>query len=123
MSSKLVLAIELAEYHHKGEFYGSSNLEYTYHLSNVVDKVKFLHGTEACITDLYVVAWLHDIIEDTECSENDLRVSFGDSIADSVMAITKIEGESLHEYYLRVISNEIAFKVKIADTLSNLEHS
>ncbi|MEG9482766.1 HD domain-containing protein [Mannheimia indoligenes] len=66
------------------------------------------------------VAWLHDSVEDTQCSINDIRHIFGDVIADAVEAITKKQGESYFCYLDRVKSNPIAKVVKLADLTHNL---
>lgn len=44
-------------------------------------------------------------------------------MADAVVSVTKIKGESYKDYIKRVRANDLALKVKIADTLCNLEES
>ncbi len=65
------------------------------------------------------VAWLHDIIEDTEMTIAELRNHFPDEIVQAVIAITKVQGESNEDYYHRVKMNPIALSVKIADLHDN----
>lgn len=48
---------------------------------------------------------------------------FGTEITDAVIAITKDKDESRNQYIERVKQNELALKVKICDTICNLEES
>lgn len=60
------------------------------------------------------VAWLHDIVEDTDCTLADLyELGFSDEIVHAVDAITQREGESLDDYWARVKANPIARAVKV----------
>ena len=47
----------------------------------------------------------------------------GAEIANAVVSVTKVEGESYNDYIHRVKNNSLGLKVKIADTLCNLEES
>jgi GTP diphosphokinase / guanosine-3',5'-bis(diphosphate) 3'-diphosphatase len=68
-----------------------------------------------------IVAVLHDIIEDTEMSaDNLLFLGYPDKVVDAVVAITKQPGEKYLDYLGRVNANPIARKVKIADIKDNL---
>lgn len=69
------------------------------------------------------VALLHDVLEDTDTTEDELRDMFGPEIVDAVVAITHVEGESLDDYYRRVRSHPLALRVKLADLHDNLEPS
>ena len=69
-----------------------------------------------------VVALLHDVLEDTPCTESDLA-HFGDEVVDAVKAITHRKGESYADYIVRVKANKIATAVKIADISDNLSDS
>lgn len=67
-----------------------------------------------------VVALLHDVVEDTTISLDDLRaVGFSDEIIRAVDCITRREGESRPDYLSRVASNPISTAVKIADLTHN----
>ncbi|MGC6325720.1 HD domain-containing protein [Pasteurella multocida] len=73
--------------------------------------------------DVIATAWLHDSVEDTETSLEDITRLFGDVIAEAVNAITKQQGENYQDYLVRVKSNEIARKVKVADLTHNMDLS
>lgn len=69
------------------------------------------------------VAWLHDVVEDTPVTLDDLREIFPEEIVEAVDAITKRLLESYSEYLCRVASNDIAYKVKLADMENNSDIS
>jgi (p)ppGpp synthase/HD superfamily hydrolase len=66
-----------------------------------------------------VVAWLHDVVEDTYITVEDIRGCFGDEIADAVDAVTHRTGEPQIDYIRRVRANPVARRVKIADSTDN----
>jgi (p)ppGpp synthase/HD superfamily hydrolase len=75
--------------------------------------------TDECLA----VAWLHDVLEDTETSLTDLEDHFGDEVGYQVLILSK-DAPSSYDVYLRLIKKErVATLVKMADTLSNLEAS
>lgn len=113
MSSEIVLARELANKFHAGQMYGSD--PYTKHLFEVSESVA--RGT----TDerLIVVAWLHDILEDTACTDALLFSLFEDNVVKAVIAMSR--GDCSKEEYLeQVKANPMARIVKIHDSLCNL---
>ena len=67
-----------------------------------------------------IVAVLHDVIEDTDITGNDLLDEFPDEIVGSVLVMTHKEHESYADYIMRVRKNHIARKVKLADIKHNL---
>lgn len=66
-----------------------------------------------------VVAWLHDVVEDTGITLEDIGREFGFETAVAVDAITHRKGEPWAVYLGRVRGNKIARKVKIADLIDN----
>ncbi len=52
-----------------------------------------------------VVAWLHDVVEDTEVNLDDLRDHFRDLVVDAVDAMSKRPEEPLKDYYARVMAS------------------
>lgn len=66
------------------------------------------------------VAYLHDVIEDTNITIDDLKsYGFPKHIVEAVEAITKKELESYDDYLKRVANNSLAKIVKIADLIHN----
>lgn len=70
-----------------------------------------------------VVAWLHDVVEDTSITLEDIENDFGSQVADAIDAITRRPSEkaNLVAYYARVKANPIALRVKAADIADNTD--
>lgn len=71
--------------------------------------------------DVQAVAWLHDVVEDTELSLSALRLAVPASVANAVDAITKRHGEKFADYYERVKANPLALAVKWHDVADNAD--
>lgn len=69
------------------------------------------------------VGWLHDVLEDTDVKESDLRPIFGDTITDAVVAMTHREDVPYLEYVRKLKNNPLARKVKLADLRHNMDPS
>ncbi len=116
-------AKEFAIKAHGTQKYGK--MPYEYHLQQVVSKL--IHwrdlGQWEITDECLAVAWLHDVLEDTETSLTDLEDHFGDEVGYQVLILSK-NAPTSHDMYIRSIKREgVAKLVKIADTLSNLEAS
>jgi len=70
-----------------------------------------------------VVALLHDVVEDSDVSLDDLRGDFPEAIVVQVDAMSRREGERYVSYIRRVANYGIASRVKIADLRDNLDPS
>jgi hypothetical protein len=74
-----------------------------------------------------IVGVLHDVVEDSEVSFNDLgNIGFSDAVVDALKAVTKLpaeEGsdEGYQAFVKRAGANPIARRVKIADLMDNLD--
>lgn len=119
MKSQLEIAIDLAGKWHEGQRYGM--LPYFKHLMDVDDWVKARNGVESYWTR--AVAYLHDILEDTECGAARLLESgIKEEICLAVALLTK--GTDTYQVYLeKIIQNPLAREVKICDTMANLTQS
>lgn len=71
--------------------------------------------------DELVLAWLHDVVEDTCVTLEAIVEAFGPDIAASLDAITHRPGEPRAEYYARVRTDSRALKVKLADIDDNTD--
>lgn len=60
------------------------------------------------------VAWLHDVLEDTDLSAYTILVTFPEfpEIASNVAALTKNKGEPNEDYYRRLLGFPIGARVK-----------
>lgn len=115
MNNNFNLAFDLALKHHTDQLYGDR--PYICHLNDVAASLEKESSAHKC------VAYLHDILEDTDCTAEDLARYFDEDIVDAVIAITKVKGESYQDYIQKVKSNDLALDVKIQDTLCNLNES
>ena len=84
-------------------------------------------GPETSEIDIYVAAaYLHDIIEDTEVTEGDLRIEFRhDELIEVVKILTREEGGVYSDYIMSIKKStgkigEIARVVKLADLFDHL---
>lgn len=69
-----------------------------------------------------IVALLHDVIEDTSITLNDLRNrGYLDEIVAAIDALTRRTGETYSAYIERLSNNKLARRVKIADLQHNLD--
>ena len=70
--------------------------------------------------DFMIVAVLHDLVEDTTWTIEELREEgFNESILEAIAIISKNDGQTYEDYIDGVASNEMAREVKLRD----LEHN
>ena len=68
-----------------------------------------------------IVALLHDVLEDTPTSQEDLLdMGFPEEIVSAVLSVTKNEGEPYVEFVARIAQNPIGCIVKLHDLEDNL---
>lgn len=117
---------------HQGQTYGSpqpgERLAYVSHLGSVAFEVMqaLEHETDLDADLCLSCALLHDSIEDTPCTYENLQQRFGNAIADGVLALTKNEtlptkNEQMQDSLSRIVQQprEIGV-VKLADRINNL---
>jgi hypothetical protein len=98
----------VAHWFHAGQT-DMANKPYVDHLARVA--APFAHPSFPVAE---AVAWLHDVVEDTPCTLDDLaEVGFQFEIIQAVEAITHRKGEPLEDYWLRCKANPIARAVKV----------
>ena len=91
---------------------------YIGHLIRVANGVL---GNSLIRESLTVIGLLHDLIEDTDWTAEDLRKEFPDDIVDAVVALTKVDGISYDDYIDGVMANELATYVKLSDLKDNMD--
>ena len=76
-----------------------------------------------CETEIErIVAVLHDVVEDTGRSFDDLRrLSYSEEILAALECVTKREGESYEQFVERAAQNPVARRVKLADLEDNMD--
>lgn len=101
-----------------GEQVDKAGRPYTEHLGRVAQRM--LTDVEA------TVAWLHDIVEDTSVTFDDLvDIGFSAGMVDAVRVLTRRAGETYADYIdrVRTSGDVIAYVVKLADIEDHLEHN
>ena len=75
------------------------------------------HDDRVDSKDAFIVGLCHDLIEDTDCSQDQLQMLIGIDLFSSVCILTKSDTESYQDYIIDVIySNDpLAILVKGAD--------
>ena len=67
------------------------------------------------------VALLHDVIEDSDFTAEDLlNNGIPSNVVNAVQCLTRIQGETYAEFIDRVIKNKLAAKIKKADIEDNI---
>ena len=70
--------------------------------------------------DYQLTALFHDLLEDTDATEEEIFDLGGARVLEAVRLLTKQEGYVMAEYVAGIRTNPIAFVVKAADRLHNL---
>lgn len=71
-----------------------------------------------------IVAVLHDLLEDTKWTADDLRrEGFSEVVLEALDSVTRRENESYDEFVDRACRNEIGRRVKLADLEDNCDLS
>lgn len=121
-------AVAYATEAHGSQLYGDK--PYTYHLDEVAKK--YLYLFRECATEGgVIVSYLHDVLEDAGKTEEDLlRAGFSSGVVHCVSKLTRWPYLSKEHYIRDLVALRcnptilsVAWQVKVADTLSNLEHS
>lgn len=125
-------AIEFANLHHGDQMYGDA--PYLTHLVQVaMTLVRFGYhpgvGTleeQDIARNLLVAAILHDVIEDTEVTRQEVIDEFGEEVALLVYAVTNEPGRNRKERHARshpkLFSIPHAMTLKLADRIANVEN-
>ncbi len=77
------------------------------------------------MTDEYTtcVALLHDVVEDTQVTLEELAKTFPKEVVDAVAVMTHKDGEPYLTYVARISTNPIAKAVKLADLRHNTDET
>lgn len=112
MNSKVLRAAEFAILAHGDQKYGDE--PYSYHLEKVYRNAVKFGGSEIH----QMVAWLHDVIEDTTMDRARIQRSFGGQIATIVELLSNTN--SKEETFKRIRTDKDAVFVKLCDRLANV---
>jgi (p)ppGpp synthase/HD superfamily hydrolase len=101
-----------------------TNEPYIVHPAEVA---KIVAGVPGSTPDMVAAAWLHDVVEDTGCTFNDIHMGFGIDIATLVQWLTDVsKPEDGPRWYRKKMDREHtaaapaeAQTIKLADLISN----
>ena len=136
--TRIEKALNLAVRRHKGQMRDDETpLPYITHVAEVMANLRFVGKVDD--EDMLCAAALHDLLESTETTADEIRKSFGDRVAGLVLELTRTEpsGEvtaELDKDDLRDLRSnllladvsrmsEAAQAIKLADRLSNLHQA
>lgn len=126
-------AKDFAKERHEGQMYG--DVPYTAHLNDVATIFDFLvAGGSSWDADTFRACLLHDVVEDTATTHEEIELKFGADVAYMVHFVTKSDGlsrpEALKELIERIDAADMmkpvevyAVMVNMADRISNMMRS
>jgi len=125
IKERVVKAYEFSKEKHGSQVRKFSGLPYFSHPKEVARIVEDLTKDE----DLIIVALLHDTIEDTNTTYDEIKKLFGKKIADFVVELTSDDKRSIRKFgkglYLGMKMSEMtqeALVVKLADRFHNVKY-
>ncbi len=116
-------AIQYAARKHDGhKRLGAEGLPYITHLLSVA----LLVAEDGTDDDVVTAALLHDAIEDTQTTQEELLAAFNERVAELVLEVTEkkeLSWEERHERYLERLeaASDDALLIAIADKIDNIE--
>ena len=111
INTKLTRKAMIIAYNAHQNQFDKANIPYIYHP---------IHIAEQMDTELEcIVALLHDVVEDTDITLNDLEKEFPREVIDLLKILTHDKKIDYIEYIKKVKTNPIATKIKIADLKHN----
>lgn len=108
-------ALLIATNAHHGQFDKGGN-------PYILHPLKVMHYLKTDDEELMCMALLHDVIEDTNTTYQDLRdSSISERVIKALQCLTKQRGQTYEEYKSAVVSNYDAMRVKMADLRHNTD--
>lgn len=123
MSSIIQFAREFAVEAHEGQLRRYTLADYVVHSYAVAKRIEQIDGTDANVC----IALLHDVLEDTNCTYDDLWTNFGGEIADGVRWLTDTktsDNRSVRKTKQRMRLSQAPGNIqniKVADVENNLK--
>jgi (p)ppGpp synthase/HD superfamily hydrolase len=116
-------ALTLAAIAHGDQCYGDG--PYIVHLRHVVEVLRRF-GIED--RNALIAAALHDVLEDTSTTAEQIEIWFGEEVTRLVWAVTNEPGSRRKERHLRTYpkirkAGPLAVAIKLADRIANTEYS
>ena len=92
---------------------------YIQHPVKVSELVNIDHLTEEEIESTMILAYLHDVVEDTDTTLQNIVEEFGINIANDLNLLTHKKGDTYRTYIETLSESKLASLVKIADIKHN----
>lgn len=90
------------------------------HQPYILHPLRVMLGVEA--TEDRIVAILHDVIEDTDYTLDDMReMGFSEAIVAALDAVTRRDEETYEEFIERIALDPLAVRVKLSDLRDNMD--
>lgn len=113
----ILLAKHLSRHFHKGQKYGEHDY-FDYHITGVLNTL-YQVSKEYPTEEMIIVALLHDVLEDTECTWDTIQNIFGCDIAEYVNCLSYVKGFDKDQYLKDVSIYPVTRIVKYADSMFN----
>ena len=115
-SESFEIALKYAKAKHKGQkrIGGADYITHPIAVSEIVKNKGFNKSYQ-------IAALFHDLLEDTDATEEEILKYGNPEILEAVKLLTKKKGYDMAEYIGAIKQNPIAFEVKAADRLHNLQ--
>ena len=115
-SESFQLALEFAKEKHKGQkrIGGDDYITHPIAVSEIVKSQGFDENYQ-------IAALFHDLLEDTDTTEEEILKFGNQEILEAVNLLTKKKGYDMAEYISAIENNPIAYAIKAADRLHNLK--
>ena len=115
-NKSLQLALEFAKVKHKGQkrIGGDDYITHPIAVSEIVKNQGFDENYQ-------ITALFHDLLEDTDTTEEEIVKNGNQEILEAIKLLTKEKGYDMAEYINAIKQNPVAFAVKAADRLHNLQ--
>lgn len=115
MKILLATAIAFSAEKHKNQF-DKGGMPYFLH------PLKVMHYLKSDDMELMAIAVLHDVVEDTDVTYQDLRdLGMTERVIAGINALTKLPGQTPEEYLAGIKANKDAIKVKLCDLRHNMD--
>lgn len=114
MKNKTIEALSFAAKRHI-EQYDDDGRPYYIHVIEVAFMVKELGAND----DVYIAALLHDILEDTDTTYEEIKEEFGKNVADLVLEVTHKKDKKRGAYF-PYLHSKWATIIKLIDRAHNL---
>ena len=113
---RFIKALEFTIIKHDGQ-YRKGGLPYVTHPLSVSEMLR----AKGYNTDYRIAGLFHDLLEDTDATEEEILELGGEVVLSAVKLLTKAENYVMDEYIAGIKENKMAMAVKAMDRLHNLK--